>query len=93
MATKDYVEIAKKLSAEQGEIITPEYLEALDNRTTEEWEQSQPAVSNSQGVCKDCGNGTLNNELNPAFDYVYDERNDVDVLVCTACGSSHVEVL
>ena len=42
-------------------------------------------VSNSQGVCKDCGNGTLNNETNPAFDYVYDERNDVDVLVCLRC--------
>lgn len=50
-------------------------------------------VGNSQGVCKDCGNGTLNNELNPAFDFVYDERNDVDVLVCINCGSSHVEVL
>ena len=37
-------------------------------------------VSNFQGVCKDCGN-------------VYDERNDVDVLVCIACGSSHVDVL
>jgi hypothetical protein len=50
-------------------------------------------LSNSQGVCKDCGNGTLNNETNPAFDFVYDERNDVDVMVCLRCGSSHVDVL
>jgi hypothetical protein len=33
----DYERIAKELSAEQGEHITAEYLEALDNRTESEW--------------------------------------------------------
>ena len=49
-----------------------------------------------QGVCKDCGNGTLNNETNPAFEYDYSGNpfsDEEDVLVCIACGSSHVDVL
>ena len=45
-----------------------------------------------QGICKDCGNGTLNNESNPAFDFVYDERTDNDVLVCNSCGSTHLDL-
>jgi hypothetical protein len=40
-----------------------------------------------QGVCKDCNAGTLNNELNPAFD-LYDEG-----ITCTRCGSSHVDII
>ena len=41
-----------------------------------------------QGVCKDCGNGTLNNKLNPVFDF--DEETGV---TCLKCGSSHVDVV
>ena len=44
-----------------------------------------------QGVCKDCGNGTLNNELNPAFAYC--ERTDINVQYCLACGSTHLDIL
>lgn len=44
-----------------------------------------------QGVCKDCGNGTLNNELNPAFQYF--EMDDQAYLQCKRCGSTHVDVL
>ena len=40
-----------------------------------------------QGVCKDCGNGTLNNRLNEAFDY---NGNGV---YCLNCGSDHVDIL
>ena len=47
-----------------------------------------------QGVCKDCGNGTLNNELNPAFDvYEYLDGEGGMQLTCNRCGSSHVDVL
>lgn len=40
-----------------------------------------------QGVCKDCNSGTLNNELNPAFDVEHDG------VYCKRCGSNHVDCL
>ena len=49
-------------------------------------------VSNSQGVCKDCGNGTLNNETNPAFELLASDGYDDEELRCIECGSIHVEV-
>ena len=39
------------------------------------------------GVCKDCGNGTLNNRLNEAFDY-----NGFGAY-CLNCGSSHLDLV
>ena len=39
-----------------------------------------------QAICKDCGSGTLNNELNPQFDW-----NENDNVVCAQCGSSHID--
>jgi hypothetical protein len=48
--------------------------------------ETEPSI---QGVCKDCGNGTLNNELNHAFD-TYDDCGNVQ---CARCGSSHVDVI
>jgi hypothetical protein len=39
-----------------------------------------------QGVCKDCHAGTLNNDLNPAFELE-------DYPHCLACGSTHIELL
>jgi hypothetical protein len=33
----DYERLAKEISAEQGEPVTAEYLESLDNRTESEW--------------------------------------------------------
>lgn len=45
-----------------------------------------------QGVCKDCGNGTLNNELNPAFD-IRSNDDDQEFLVCKRCGSTHLDIL
>lgn len=47
-----------------------------------------------QGVCKDCGSGTLNNELNPAFEVApdpYDEEGYC--LQCIRCGSFHVDAV
>jgi hypothetical protein len=47
-----------------------------------------------QGVCKDCGNGTLNNSLNPAFGFNGDEDfAGGDTLVCLVCGSTHLDIL
>ena len=47
-----------------------------------------------QGVCKDCLNGTLNNDLNPAFNLNNDDECDgFPVPTCNRCGSTHVEVL
>jgi hypothetical protein len=36
-------------------------------------------------VCKDCGNGTLNNELNEQF------IEDPFGIQCVRCGSSHMD--
>jgi hypothetical protein len=46
-----------------------------------------------QGVCKDCGNGTLNNDLNEQFVTVEVRYSDYEVLICKSCGSSHVDVV
>jgi ribosomal protein S27AE len=47
-----------------------------------------------QGVCKDCGNGTLNNELNPAFElFAFDAEGEDEKLYCKRCGSTHVDVV
>lgn len=40
-----------------------------------------------QGVCKDCGNGTLNNALFPAFTL------DEDGWRCNKCYGEHLDVL
>lgn len=45
-----------------------------------------------QGVCKDCGNGTLNNALNPAFD-MSEFSDDNIIAFCLRCGSSHVDLV
>ena len=46
-----------------------------------------------QGVCKDCGNGTLNNDLNPAFETRVDDFEGDDYFVCINCGSQHLDTL
>jgi hypothetical protein len=51
------------------------------------------------GVCKECGNGTLNNDRLPAFRFI--ERESLELFgeqddacyVCMACGSDHVNVV
>ena len=56
--------------------------------------ESTRAGSALQGVCKDCGNGTLNNDLNPAFEFNGDEGfADGDTLACNCCGSTHLDIL
>jgi hypothetical protein len=50
------------------------------------------AGSALQGVCKDCGNGTLNNDLNPAFGYNGDEDQPYNTYACIACGSTHLDI-
>jgi hypothetical protein len=66
---------------------------AQDFRTcTEFGNTDNPAL---QGVCKDCGNGTLNNELNPAFEEVNDLRysESDSYFRCMRCHSTHLDVL
>ena len=42
-----------------------------------------------QAICKDCGNGTLNNELNEQFILVSDDDNEF--AVCVRCNSTHID--
>jgi hypothetical protein len=46
-----------------------------------------------QGVCRDCGSGTLNNNLNPAFEWLCSDGLDDEELRCTNCGSTHLDIL
>ena len=46
-----------------------------------------------QGICKECGNGTLNNDLNPAFDVEFNDDGDFLTVECNKCGSEHVDIL
>jgi hypothetical protein len=46
---------------------------------------------NITGVCKDCGNGTLNGVTSPQF-HIYEGKYN-DVVLCNGCDSSHVEVV
>lgn len=57
--------------------------------------QQEESNSNFAGICKECGNGTLNNLRAPAFKELqgYDEFEDECYLVCLACGSHHVDVV
>jgi hypothetical protein len=50
-------------------------------------EDEQDSRLDCQGVCKDCGNGTLNNKTHEAFDYT---GNGV---YCLNCGSTHVDII
>ena len=65
---------------------------------TQEYEddrlESTRAGSALQGVCKDCGNGTLNNDFNTAFELVTFEDADGEAgLICNKCGSTHLDIL
>ena len=46
-------------------------------------------MSTLQGVCKDCGNGTMNNELFTAFT----QHEVTGAVACARCGSTHVDVV
>ncbi len=57
-------------------------------------EEQREALVYLQGVCRDCSNGTLNNNLNPAFNI--DSDNEIDgfsVVSCNRCGSTHVDII
>jgi hypothetical protein len=43
-----------------------------------------------QAVCKDCGNGTLNNEQFPAFELL-EFDDDCERVVCRDCGGDHID--
>ena len=42
-------------------------------------------VLNGSAVCKDCGNGTLNNARNTQFEF------DGERAHCVGCGGSHID--
>lgn len=46
-----------------------------------------------QGICRDCGNGTLNNKLNPVFELLASDGCEDEELRCIACGSVHLDIL
>jgi len=46
-----------------------------------------------QGICKDCGNGTLNNKLNPAFRFDEDDDGNIIGFACNRCGSTHLDLV
>ena len=50
---------------------------------------------NFAAICKDCGNGTLNNAAAPAFKLLggFDIYEDEIYIVCAECGSHHVNVV
>jgi hypothetical protein len=50
-----------------------------------EYYDDEPLI---QGICKDCGNGTLNNHILRAFGI-----DDDGMAYCVRCDSHHVEVL
>ena len=66
-----------------GEVLVEPYEE-----DEPEEDEDEDAPLPLQGVCKDCGNGTLNNELAPAF-----HDNGADQLVCNKCFSAHLDLL
>jgi hypothetical protein len=45
---------------------------------------------NGQAICKDCGNGTLNNKINEQFVLACDDY-DNEFAVCVRCGSNHID--
>ncbi len=61
-----------------------DYSEDYEEDDREERSRAGQAL---QGVCKDCGNGTLNNAFNPAFTL------DEDGWRCNKCYSTHLDLL
>jgi hypothetical protein len=47
-------------------------------------------IMNGQAICKDCGNGTLNNAVNEQFVLVCDEQGN-EFASCSQCGSTHID--
>lgn len=47
-------------------------------------------VTPGYGICKDCGNGTLDNIINQQFDVV-DDNDGNEVIFCHVCGSTHID--
>ena len=54
-----------------------------------------PNPDSFSAICKDCGNGTLNNAVMPAFKILggFDPYLDEIYIVCGACHSHHVKVM
>ena len=55
-------------------------------------QDNEAVLASLQGVCKDCGNGTLNNESNPAFELLASDGCDDEELRCIECGSIHLDL-
>jgi hypothetical protein len=46
---------------------------------------------NGQAICKDCGNGTLNNAINEQFVLCDFNDDGNEVAVCKQCGGQHID--
>ena len=80
----DYERIAKELSAEQGEHITAEYLETLDNHTESNW-------LNNFGADRDTTSGEVKASAPSPFFYTHPvvkilKHNREVFMICSGCG-------
>lgn len=57
--------------------------------------ESNPNPDSFAAICKECGNGTLNNAATNNFTIMngYDEFEDQSFVICKCCGSHHVDVV
>lgn len=42
-----------------------------------------------QGICKDCGMGTLNNDISQVFDFDEEQNR----FYCIYCGNTHLDLI
>lgn len=58
-------------------------------------EQSTSNPDSFAAICKECGNGTLNNAATNSFKILqgYGSFEDQSFVVCRVCGSHHVDVV
>jgi hypothetical protein len=85
-ATAEDTQLAKELEISVEQLRKDRA--ADDAQLRKDWtDDARDYTLDCQGVCKDCGNGTLNNRLAEAFDY------NGDGVYCLNCGSGHVDII
>lgn len=75
-------------------------IEVIPNRIVCSNKAIEPEVipsnpDNFAAICKECGNGTLNNAATDSFKILegVDEFEDQSFVICRVCGSHHVDVV
>lgn len=64
-------------------------------RANSQQAESNPNPDSFAAICKECGNGTLNNAATNSFKILegYDQFEDQSFVVCRTCSSTHVDVV